>query len=447
MGQGATNTINRAELAAIAVAIEEMGFEADETLASDSQVSLYLISKYLDNPQDLQLCKHKVLLEEIADKLLQRAARGYYTTLIKVKSHIGIIGNEEADKLAFLAAKQDYCDIKLTRGNEGLQGVYWPCIKQASDQDGEATFKLSNLQGAIKTAAGPKCQTGLTNRTQYVQFWEGIESVMLPQGNKTLWSLIPMNALRNVLKSRFGQTWNKGMAYIRKMPYIGHEGIARNNLCPLCNHPDSCSHIFGGCKHADMTKNYIARHNAAGKMILKAIKDGSCGNQYMIADLGTKDAMAEHGADGSRLPGFLARPQTIQKLNETSAEGCEWQQMDPADRLKLRPDVMLVDMLASEAEDLEQASHRPSVKRSRQGIETVINRTHAPQKKCTVKIVDIGYCSDTRYHEKLTEKRLQHRRLCNILEQEGHKVEFLPIILGTYALFSNVCQKHSPLAG
>ena len=37
-GIGPTNTINRAELSAIGVALEEMGEESDETIATDSQI-------------------------------------------------------------------------------------------------------------------------------------------------------------------------------------------------------------------------------------------------------------------------------------------------------------------------------------------------------------------------------------------------------------------------
>ena len=78
-GLEATNTINRAELAAIAVALKEMGMDKDETIATNSQVCLYLISKILDKPQDLQLCKHKEVLQDITDSLLMRAQAGRST--------------------------------------------------------------------------------------------------------------------------------------------------------------------------------------------------------------------------------------------------------------------------------------------------------------------------------------------------------------------------------
>ena len=41
----------------------------------------------------------------------------------------------------------------------------------------------------------------------------------------------------------------------------------------------------------------------------------------------------------------------------------------------------------------------------------------------------------------MAEKKLQHARLCEILSSEGHKVEFLPIILGAYGSVSTCLPK------
>ena len=69
-GSGATNTITRAELAAIASALLLMGQEQDKIIATDSQASICMIANYMDSPQTLQQCKHKVMLEAILAELL-----------------------------------------------------------------------------------------------------------------------------------------------------------------------------------------------------------------------------------------------------------------------------------------------------------------------------------------------------------------------------------------
>ena len=45
-------------------------------------------------------------------------------------------------------------------------------------------------------------------------------------------------------------------------------------------------------------------------------------------------------------------------------------------------------------------------------------------------IVEGGYCSDTRYQEKLKDKEAQHQALQEALEDYGYKVAVLPVILG-----------------
>ena len=96
-GSGATNTITRAELAAIASALLLMGQGRDEITATDRQASIYIVSKYMDSPQTLQQCQYKVMLEDIVAQLLAQARKGLEARVLKVKSHIGIQGKEEAD--------------------------------------------------------------------------------------------------------------------------------------------------------------------------------------------------------------------------------------------------------------------------------------------------------------------------------------------------------------
>ncbi len=48
----------------------------------------------------------------------------------------------------------------------------------------------------------------------------------------------------------------------------------------------------------------------------------------------------------------------------------------------------------------------------------------------SIKIVDGGYCSDTRYEENPPEKAAQHKALEEALKDYGYNVTTLPIIIG-----------------
>ena len=87
-GSGATNTITRAELAAIASLF--IGQAQGEIIATDSQASICMIARYMDSPQTLQQCKHRVMLEDIVAQLLSRARKGLEIRTLKAKSYIGI---------------------------------------------------------------------------------------------------------------------------------------------------------------------------------------------------------------------------------------------------------------------------------------------------------------------------------------------------------------------
>ena len=104
---GITNTISRAELAAIAAAVIH-GYSSH--IATDSLKSLYQIKKQLSHPN---LHRHHIqgdVLQSIAKAIRQSPLPIHF---FKVKSHAGIIGNEHADALAKKSATT-YSDIADT---------------------------------------------------------------------------------------------------------------------------------------------------------------------------------------------------------------------------------------------------------------------------------------------------------------------------------------------
>ena len=120
------------------------------------------------------------------------------------------------------------------------------------------------------------------------------------------------------MSTRYGQLWNMDMAYVQTMPYIRGLGTA---TCRLCSLEDSSSHLLGGCRHQDMVKSYIERHNEAGRLILQAIAMGSSGYNLFIAPLCTTQNMQARGGSDRYLPFRLAQKTTSLGLLQAEKKG------------------------------------------------------------------------------------------------------------------------------
>ena len=123
------NTINRAELIALYTALRHHC----TVIATDSLVSIYQIRKQIHRPQDHSLHLHQHLLQVIAD-IVDSIVNSILNSpnpihLIKVKSHIGIVGNEEANDLAQQVALGDLPEescLTCTIPSHNRTNIYWP---------------------------------------------------------------------------------------------------------------------------------------------------------------------------------------------------------------------------------------------------------------------------------------------------------------------------------
>eukprot|EP00775_Hariotina_reticulata_P006532 gene6532-biopygen8330 len=159
------NTINRAELAAIKIALEvapqellgalpadagrkepASGREGQPSfntitnngtthssssvlnIATDSLASMYQIWKWITRPQDLREHRHASILHDIC-RIAEASPVPIH--IWKVKSHIGIVGNEKADRAAVKVATGEFYEY------EQSEQTYNTCTPVASMEDDE----------------------------------------------------------------------------------------------------------------------------------------------------------------------------------------------------------------------------------------------------------------------------------------------------------------------
>ena len=178
-GMGPTNTIMRAELIAIYAVLHHPSTVSTRcTIATDSKAAMHAIHKQIHNPRGNQYNTHKELLKAIALALLRRAQNGLCTEIIKVKSHIGIEGNEVADKLANAAREPDACDVSYDVGHLAHQGEHWPVLiaHPQRDQARHGDRMAGNLQASLKRHIACEHARGLTNHGIYLDLWSKIRA-------------------------------------------------------------------------------------------------------------------------------------------------------------------------------------------------------------------------------------------------------------------------------
>ncbi|KAF5313488.1 hypothetical protein D9611_008631 [Ephemerocybe angulata] len=120
-----SQTNNVAEASAILVALQETEDHIPIKICTDSQVTLTMIGKSLLQAEDTAWMntKNREILEPLVATLRRRKAA---TVLEKVRAHVGIHGNEEADRLTNEGADKETAERDIdTRvpGNQRVEGI------------------------------------------------------------------------------------------------------------------------------------------------------------------------------------------------------------------------------------------------------------------------------------------------------------------------------------
>ena len=151
---------------------------------------------------------------------------------------------------------------------------------------------------------------------------------------------------------------------------------------------------------------YIARPDQALRLILKPIVTGDQWGYCTIADIGRAELIEDMGVSAKRIPPWLLPESCLARAKIT-----------PADRGRVRPDILLVNMTQSGC----MRYRRPA------GRHTDLSTNSEQPKlvgcwwpiKAKVWLIEGGYTSDTRHLEKLAEKKNQHQKLMDALVVRG----------------------------
>ena len=334
------NTINRAELAAIHVALETGHTEkhADPALhvATDSLTSIHQINKAVLRPQDMREHRHLSIIEGIIRQISTDGTDKLPKVIHiwKVKSHTGVVGNEYADTIAVAAAKdavetlgpeveQDIYD----RPSNQRQGVYWPYTEEihvapkplpthapraaeepnhvdAHSRDQPRRRKavpsriytpVANLAESLKHLVHEMHKLGSSNTSSvYFQSWQTMHGQLDPRHSHTFMTsaAIKSRPRKLALQYRYG--------FLPTFKLLKRYKKTTTDTCPLCHGPDGGHHAVSACP--SLSKPVTMRHNKAGAAIVEAIYNGSKGHSLLTADVGLQKRQRELGLPSLNLP-------------------------------------------------------------------------------------------------------------------------------------------------
>ena len=169
---------------------------------------------------------------------------------------------------------------------------------------------------------------------------------------------------------------------------------ASDDLCPLCRAcADSSTHALLECSR--LKAMHIKRHDSTVRKILRALQRRTYGggSYYTILDACKAAELGALGAAAKRLPRWL-----LPALNDD-------------ERAVLRPDILRIIGLPAAPTEAELA------------------RALTSKDQYTVQVVEVGYCSDYSWRDKVQAKLEQHAALVGKLREEGWKVDEAPHVI------------------
>jgi len=322
---GITNTISRAELAAIAAAV----IYGYSHIATDSLTSLHQTKKQLSHPNHHRHHIQGDVLQSIAKAIRQSPSPIHF---FKVKSHAGIVGNEHADALAKKSGTtySDLADTSTkTAGPKGypFYNIHWLAKKDIENQTQTHNhthttdmahsppskfWYLPHHRDALQARMHFLHKLGnAKTEANYHAYYQTLIKDGTANGatsNAYLTSSdVPFKTKCIIMKYRTDTLYNQNHAVLIK--------LSTSQTCPLCPQLDSALHILSGCQHTQIRNMITGQHNLACCMIFKAIsKTGSLGSCVVSKDTGSNKRMTMQNlqipetAESRILPKWLFPP-------------------------------------------------------------------------------------------------------------------------------------------
>jgi hypothetical protein len=219
----------------------------------------------------------------------------------KVKSHIGIVGNEIADETAVAVASGQVQPGELSpydKPSNNRDHMYWIYEAQLKEQQSQDNTNcrqqtagpqepeqipvyapIANMTEALKAHIYKLRKLGRANQdTVYHQAWQNIDSTIDHQHSHMFMTSSSCTGYqrRLVMQYRYGLLPTNKLLHRYKK--------AANANCSLCGMPDGGHHSVSGCRH--LAKALTVRHNEAGAAIVEAIHAGAKGSCLVAADVG-----------------------------------------------------------------------------------------------------------------------------------------------------------------
>ncbi len=350
---GQLNTVPKAEGTAILEALQAAPNEEDITILTDSLTLIHQIDSVLTNPTRWRIHKHKHMLKKIVHRLLSRAGA---TTIYKVRAHIGVTGNEIADKAAKIAADMQAAEMEEERdelttklhdllpdgtattqthddhvaGKPGFASSWLQYPVPSLDGDGTDLWSFDELKHQVNRHITPILNEALQRTYQIgskifarmVETSKDLAAIPdsahfpmedLPPGCEqppwlatlpyhwdttsaqllSITANTPWELMRIGHQIRWEQFWTRAKA---------HRFYPATHQDPWCRCGDGCRqrqaetvlHYFGGCRNRTMQDMSLKRHGFSIMVMVDAIRKGAMGMRALFHDSELGDRTARN---------------------------------------------------------------------------------------------------------------------------------------------------------